>query len=178
MRRTPSRKPRSAKTRARRAVASVNAGTRQLRKSRQLAAASAETILHRAALMNQALQTGDVHHREFSRMGSEKIDAMVDSWRAMGMKTPAMNFLLMQHWGRWVQRSMASAVAMANARSSSAAAAVAFRATTAMLGDMASLNQGLLRFSQGLSAAATVPLLRVAAANARRLSRARNAERS
>jgi len=69
-------------------------------------------------------------NREFARTGSEKIDAMLDSWRAMGLKAPAMKQLLMQHWGRWVQRSMASAVAMANSGSPSAAAAVAFRATT------------------------------------------------
>jgi hypothetical protein len=171
MRRASTRKLRSAKPQTRRAVATVKAGARQLRQARELAIASGETILRRTARMNRAVQTGEgLNDPEFARMGSEKLTVLLDSGRAMGRKLPAMNQLLLKHWGSHIQHVMSSAFAMAACRSPIAAAAIAHRATASMIGDIASLNLALLRFGQGFTQVASAPALRVATANARRLT--------
>ena len=118
MNRLSTRKLRSAKAQTRRAVASVETGTRQLRQARKLAVASGATILRRAARMNRAVQTGEgLNDPEFARMGNEKLAVLLDSGRAMGLKLPAMNQLLLQHWGSQMQQVMSSASAMAACRS-------------------------------------------------------------
>jgi hypothetical protein len=171
MRRPSIRRLRSAKAQTRRAVASVKAGTRQLHEARDLALASGETILRRTAKMNRAIQTGEgLHDPEFTRMGSEKLAVLLESWRAMGLKLPAMNRMLLQHWGSQMRHVMSSAFAMAACRSPIAAAAIGYTAGTAMMGNIAALNLALIRSGQGLSQAAGAPALRVATANARRLA--------
>ncbi len=168
---TSARKLRSVKTQTRGALVSISAGARQLRKTRELAAASSETIRRRTALINKAIQTGKgLHNPEFDRMGTEKLKVMFDSWRATRLRAPALNRLLMQHWGTWMHRSMASAAALASCRSPNAAAAIGFNATAAMVGDLASLNLALIRLGQQLSEAAATPVHRVATGNARRLA--------
>ena len=119
-----------------------------------------------------------LHDPEFSRMASEKLAVIGDSGRAMGQKLPAMNRLLLQHWDSQMQHAMSSAFAMAACRSPVAAAAVGYRAGTAMMGDIASLNLALIRFGQGFSLAASAPVLRIATANARRLALADNSRRA
>ena len=171
MKRASTRKLRSAKAQTRRAVASVKAGARQLRQARDLAVASSETILRRTARMNRAIQTGQgLNDPEFARMGSEKVVALVDSGRAIGLRLPAMNRLMLKYWGSQMQHVMSSTFALAACRSPAAAAAVSYRAGAAMMGEVATLNLALIRGGQGLSQAATAPVLRVAAANARRLA--------
>jgi hypothetical protein len=179
MRRPSIRKLRSAKAQTRRAAASLKEGTQQLRKVRDLAVASGETILRRTARINRAIQTGEgLHDPEFARMGSEKLAVMLESWRAMGLKLPAMNRLLLQHWGSQMQHVMSSAFTLATCRSPIAAAAIGYTAGTAMMGNIAALNLALVRFGQGLSQAASAPALRVATANARRLALADGSRRA
>ena len=55
---TSVRRLKSAKKQARRALSSVTEGARQLRKTRELAAASSGTILRRTALLNKAVRGG------------------------------------------------------------------------------------------------------------------------
>ncbi len=62
------------------------------------------------------------------------------------------------------------AAALASCRSPSAAAAIGFGATTAMVGELASLNLALIRLGQRHSEEAIAPVLRVATDNARRLA--------
>ena len=171
MRRPSTRKLRLVKTQTRRAVASVKAGTRQLRQVQELAAASGATILRRTSRMNRALQTGEgLNDPEFARMGHEKFAVLFESWRAMGLRLPAMNRFLLQHWNSQMQRQISSASAMAACRSPISAAAIGYRAAASMIGDVASLNLALIRFGQGFAQAASAPALRVATANARRLA--------
>ena len=171
MRRPSTRKLRSGKAQAQRALASAKAGTHQLHKAGELATVSAQTILHRTARMSRAIQMGEgLHDPEFARMGSEKLSVTLESWAAMGQKLPAMNRFLLQHWSNQMQRFMTSAFAMAACRSPAAAAAIGYRAGTSMIGDAGALNLALIRFGQGFSQAASAPVLRVARANARRLS--------
>jgi hypothetical protein len=178
MKRSSTRKKRSMSAKARRSVVSVNAGTRQLRQARKLAVASGETILRRTARMGRAMQTGEgLRDPEFARMGSEKVTALLDSWRAMGLRLPAMNRLMAQHWSSQMQKLMSSAFAMAACRSPAAAATVGYNTGTSMLGDAVSLNLALIRFGQGLSQAAGAPVLRMAAGNARRLASGDNSQR-
>jgi hypothetical protein len=154
-------------------VATVKTGTRQLRQARELAVASGETILRRTARINKAIQTGKgLQDPEFARMAGEKLTVLGESGRAMGSKLPAMNRLLLRHWSCQMQHVMSSAFAMAACRSPAAVAAVSYRAGATMMGDIASLNLALIRVGQGLSQAASAPVLRVAAANARRLASA------
>jgi hypothetical protein len=179
MRRSSTRKLRSAKAQTRRAVASVKAGARQLRQARDLAVAASETILRRTARMNKAIQTGEgLNDPEFARMGSEKVAVLLDSGRAIGQRLPAMNRLMLRYWGSQIEHVMSSAFALAACRSPAAAAAVSYRAGAAMMGEVATLNLALIRSGQGLSQAAAAPVLRVAAANAHRLALADGSRRS
>lgn len=171
MKRPSTRKLRSKSAQTRRAAASVKTETRQLRQARELALASGETILRRAARASKAIQTGGgLHDPEFARMGSEKAAVLLDSWRAMGLRLPAMNRLMAQHWGSQMQKLMSSAFAMGACRSPAAAAAIGYRAGTSMISDAAVLNLALIGFGQGVSLAAGAPVLRMAAGNARRLA--------
>jgi hypothetical protein len=171
MKRPSTRKLRSKSAETRRAAASVKTGTSQLHEARELALASGETILRRAARASKAIRTGEgLHDPEFVRMGSEKAEVLLDSWHAMGLRLPALNRLMAQHWSSQLQKMMSSAFAMGACRSPAAAAVIGYRAGASMISDAAALNLALIRFGQGVSLAAGAPVLRMAAGNARRLA--------
>jgi hypothetical protein len=167
---TSVRRLKSAKIQTRRALSSVRQGARQLRKTRELAAASSDTILHRTELLKKAIRSGEgLSNPEFVRMGSEKLKALSDSMSAAAPKAAALNPLLARYWRDLTQRSITSAFAFSRCRSPGEAAAVSFGATTAMMADGAAFGFGLIRWNQQLLQAAIAPIHRVATGNARRL---------
>ncbi len=167
---TSLRRLKSAKIQARRALSSVKAGGRQLRKTRELAVASGDTILRRTALLEKAIRSGKgLNDPEFVRIGSEKLEALSESFAAAAPKVAALNPLMARYWGSLTQRSITSAFALSRCRSPGEAAAVSFGVTTAMMADGAAFGLGLIRWNQQLLQAATAPVHRVAKDNARRL---------
>jgi hypothetical protein len=139
-RKTTGKAPASAKKR-RPLARTAAAGARQVRISRELAAASAKTIAHRGGVIAKAMGSpAGLSEPEFARMRDEKSALAIESSAAMMGKLPEFNRVLMDFWFRQLQRSASSALALAACRSLPAAAAVGMRAAEAMVADMISVG--------------------------------------
>jgi hypothetical protein len=145
---------------------------KQGRVGRELADASAQTIVHRAAMIDKAMGSGTgFSHPEFARMSNEKIAVATEASLAMIGKLSKFNGILLGFWLRQLQRSATSVVAFAGCRTASAATSIGVNAASAMFADMVSSGIRMARSGQIMADAGIKPIHRVASGNAKRLAR-------
>jgi len=80
---------------------SSSSHARVARQSLELSLAAPQVVAHRVARMATASMSptlSDRDRREFTRMGAEKLQAMQESWVAMGLQAWRAQFTFAQAW--------------------------------------------------------------------------------
>lgn len=142
-------------------------------KSAEMALASGQTIWHRTLMMggaNAAALTA-TEHREFSRMYTEKLQAMVDCGQIMARETMRLNQqMAMMAWSQWLSTGMAMS-SLATGRNPAGAVAAQSKLINSAAQHATAASQ---KISAALTRAATrgiAPVHSTVTANARRLGR-------
>ena len=136
----------------------------------QLSTASATVIGRRMALGHAAMQDpANADHAEFLRMGAEKSTAAMEAAGAALRQSPAVAASLARYGFGEMAAAWQSGMKVATAPSPAGAAQAQMQYATEAFGRAVSLYLGLGAAAARMAGAMTAPVLRTAAANARRL---------
>ncbi|WP_374442388.1 hypothetical protein [Stella sp.] len=155
---------------ARSVAASIARSQKNAAQSARLATASATVIGRRLALAQAALHdplTAD--HGEFARMVAEKGFAAFDAGLAALGRQPSLAVLGARFWAVEIGAAVEAGRRIASARSPAEAVQAQWRWAGESAARAWSLSLGIGRALAETTGAMTAPVLRVAAANARRL---------
>lgn len=155
---------------ARSVAASITRSQKNADQSARLATASATVIGRRLALAQAALRNPlAADHGEFARMVAEKGFAAFDAGAAALGRQPALAMLGARFWAVEIGAAMQASLRIASARSPAEALHTQWRWVGEATARAWSLSLEIGRALAETTGAMTAPVLRVAAANARRL---------
>lgn len=172
MARSPVRRAATAIKHARSTVSTGAAIAKTMRAGTALTLAAGQTIARRGVLLQG---TGAVAQRqargEMLRMVPEKIMAGAAAGMAMWSHTARLNGMVLNYWSGHMMRMLSLTSNLMSSRTPQGAAASMMRSAESGLSHNVSAQLTGVRAAQTLAQAGAKPLHRVAAANAKRLTR-------
>jgi len=140
---------------------------KRFRADAEMAAAATRVVVHRTAMLTEALTTQDLRAgSEMARMGAEKVSAAAQAGTAALVESFGAGRLWLDHYFRQAARSMALVSAFAGQR----APVEVTRTAEAMWTDLLDTGAAMARLATDVADAAIKPIHRTAVANAKRLS--------